>query len=466
MTVTEAEDRPAPQAKPGGSGPVLDPTFLDELMERVRSEGLELTGPEGLLNVLSCQVLERALEEEMADHLGYERGDSAGAGSGNSRHGLTDKTPTTEIGPVPVSVPRDRNGSFDPVIVPKGARRIGGLSDMVISLFAKGMTTRDIADHLDSIYGTKISHETISKITDGVVEEIRGWQNRPLDEVYPVLFIDALTVKIRDGGVVRNKAAHLALGVDLDGFKHVLGVWLEQTEGAKFWLGVLTELRNRGIRDVFIVCADGLAGIREAIEATWPQATLQTCVVHLIRNSMRYVNYNDRKDVAAALKPIYTAPTVEAAQLAFDALADSDLGRRYPGVLGCWRARLGRLHPVPGLPRRGPPLHLHHQRHRVAELPAAQGHQEPRPLPQRRRRDQAALAGHPRQRSPTQRRPRPAPAQGPTRKRPPRPRLEGSPERLRRPLQRPTTPMNRRIPYTETLPGSRRVDPDGCHRRR
>ena len=337
MTVTEAEDRSAPQAKPGGSGPVLDPGFLDELMERVRSEGLELTGREGLLNVLTRQVLERALEEEMTDHLGYERGDSAGAGSGNSRNGLTDKTLTTEIGPVPVSVPRDRNGSFDPVIVPKGARRIGGLSDMVISLFAKGMTTRDIADHLDAIYGTKISHETISKITDGVVEEIRGWQNRPLDEVYPVLFIDAIMVKIRDGGVVRNKAAHLALGVDLDGFKHVLGVWLEQTEGAKFWLGVLTELRNRGIRDVFIVCADGLAGIREAIEATWPQATLQTCVVHLIRNSMRYVNYKDRKHVAAALKPIYGAPTVEAAQLAFDALADSDLGRRYPGVLGCWR---------------------------------------------------------------------------------------------------------------------------------
>jgi putative transposase len=323
--------------QPGAGKPVVDELFLDELMARVQVEGLELTGPDGLLNQLTRQVLERALEEEMTGHLGYERGDSSGAGSGNSRNGFSGKTLTTEVGPVPVEVPRDRNGSFDPVIVPKGARRIGGLSDMIISLFAKGMTVRDIADHLDAIYGTKISHETISKITDAVVEEIRAWQNRPLDEVYPVLFIDAITVKIRDSGVVRNKAAYLAMGVDLDGNRHVLGVWLQQTEGAKFWLGVLTELRNRGVRDVFIVCADGLGGIRESIEATWPKATLQTCVVHLIRNSMRYVSYKDRKAIAAALKPIYTAATVEAAQIEFDAFADSAFGRRYPGIVAVWR---------------------------------------------------------------------------------------------------------------------------------
>jgi putative transposase len=316
--------------------PVLDEVFLDELMARVQAEGLELTGPGGLLNQLTRQVLERALEEEMTDHLGYERGDLSGHGSGNSRNGFSGKTLTTEIGPVPVEVPRDRNGSFDPVIVPKGARRIGGLSDMVISLFAKGMTVRDIADHLDEIYGTKISHETVANITDAVAEEVRAWQNRPLEAVWPVLFIDAIIVKIRDGGVVRNKAAHLALGVDLDGHRHVLGVWLQQSEGAKFWLAVLTELRNRGVADVFIVCADGLTGIREAIEATWPQATLQTCVVHLIRNSMRYVSYTDRKAVAAALRPIYTAATIEAAQLELDAFTDSDLGRRYPGIVTVW----------------------------------------------------------------------------------------------------------------------------------
>jgi putative transposase len=317
--------------------PVVDEGFLDELMARVQAEGLELTGPGGLLNQLTRQVLERALEEEMTDHLGYERGDRSGQGSGNSRNGFAGKTLTTEIGPVPVEVPRDRNGSFDPVIVPKGARRVGGLSDMVISLFAKGMTVRDIADHLDEIYGTKISHETVANITDAVAEEIRAWQHRPLDAIWPVLFIDAIVVKIRDGGVVRNKAAHLALGVDLDGNRHVLGVWLQQSEGAKFWLSVLTELRNRGVGDVFIVCADGLTGIREAIEATWPQATLQTCVVHLIRNSMRYVSYTDRKSVAAALRPIYTAATVEAAQLEFDAFAAGDLGRRHPGIVAVWR---------------------------------------------------------------------------------------------------------------------------------
>jgi putative transposase len=317
--------------------PVVDEGFLDELMARVQAEGLELTGPDGLLNQLTRQVLERALEEEMTDHLGYERGDRSGTGSGNSRNGFAGKTLTTEIGPVPVGVPRDRNGSFDPVIVPKGARRVGGLSDMVISLFAKGMTVRDIADHLDEIYGTKISHETVANITGAVAEEIRAWQQRPLDAVWPVLFIDAIIVKIRDGGVVRNKAAHLALGVDLDGNRHVLGVWLQQAEGAKFWLSVLTELRNRGVGDVFIVCADGLTGIREAIEATWPQATLQTCVVHLIRNSMRYVSYTDRKRVAAALRPIYTAATAEAAQLEFDAFTDGELGRRYPGIVTVWR---------------------------------------------------------------------------------------------------------------------------------
>ena len=298
-----------------------------------------------------------------------------------------------------LATPRDRAGSFEPRLVPKGAREVDdGLTGMIISLYAGGMTVRDIEHHLARTIGAELSRETISNITDAVLEEVKAWQSRPLEEIYPIIYLDALVVKVRDGHQVRNKAAHIAVGVDLDGVKHVLGIWVENTEGAKFWAGVCAELRNRGVRDVLIVCCDGLTGLPEAIEATWPKTTVQTCVVHLIRAAMRFVSYTDRKAVAAALRPIYTAPTADAAETELIAFGDSELGQEVPGGLQDLGERLGAVHPVPGVPARAAEGHLHHELDRVAELPDAQDHQEPRPLPQRRGRDQAAVAGDPRHR--------------------------------------------------------------------
>lgn len=254
--------------------------WLDEVMAQSGDRGVELTGSGGFLPELIKAVLERGLAAELTEHLGYEKGDPAGAGSGNSRNGSTGKTLLTEVGPIELDTPRDRAGTFTPRLVPKGTRRLGGLSDMVISLYAGGMTVRDIQHHLGRVYGTDISHDTISKITDEVLDEVKAWQARPLDPVYPVVFIDALVVKVKDGNVVRNKAAHIVVGVDTDGIKHVLGIWVQQTEGAKFWAGVLAELRNRGVRDVLIACCDGLTGLPEAIEATWPHTVVQTSSVH------------------------------------------------------------------------------------------------------------------------------------------------------------------------------------------
>src|SRR5690349_18840478 len=277
-------------------------------------------------------------------------GDPAGRGTPNSRNGTTPKTVATEVGDLRLDIPRDRAGTFEPRLVPKGARRLGGLDDIIISLYAGGMTMRDIQHHLARTLGTELSHETISNITDAVLEEVKAWQTRPLEELYPILYLDALIVKVRDGHQVRNKAAHLAVGVDLDGIKHVLGIWVQTSEGAKFWAGVCAELRNRGIRDVLIVCCDGLSGFPEAIEATWPAATVQTCTVHLIRAAMRFVSYQDRKRVAAALRPIYTAPTVEAAECELLAFAESELGRRYPAAVATWENAWERFIPFLAFP--------------------------------------------------------------------------------------------------------------------
>src|SRR5690606_29549843 len=246
-------------------------------------------------------------------HVGYDRGDAEAPLYPNSRNGTSTKTVATEIGDIELSVPRDRNGTFTPMLVPKGQRRLDGLDGMIISLYAGGMTIRDIQHHLGSTIGTDLTHETISKITDQAAEEVLAWQHRPLESLYPVIYLDAIIVKIREGGHVRNKAAHIAVGVDMDGIKHVLGIWVQATEGAKFWAGVCAELANRGVRDVLIVCCDGLTGFPEAIEATWPDSMVQICVVHLIRNAMRFVGYGQRKAVAAALKPIYQAATADAA---------------------------------------------------------------------------------------------------------------------------------------------------------
>jgi putative transposase len=315
---------------------VLAPAAIDRLLADAEAAGTPIDGTDGLLALMTKAVLERALETEMADHLGYERGDPAGNGSGNSRNGHSVKTVSTTAGPVRIEVPRDRNGEFEPRVVPKRSRRLGQIDEMVLSLYARGMTTRDIEAHLLEVYGVSASRELISKITDVVADEIVTWQNRPVDEVYPIMYVDAIRIRVKDRGVVTVKAAHLVVGIDVDGRKHVLGVWIADDEGAKFWLSVLTQLRNRGLRDVLIVCCDGLTGLPDAITTVFPAAIVQTCVVHVVRNAMKFVSYGDRKAVAAGMRAIYTAPTVEAARAALDDLA-ADYGRQYPGVIDVWR---------------------------------------------------------------------------------------------------------------------------------
>lgn len=314
---------------------VLPAAAVDALLADAEASGTPIDGPDGLLAQITKSVLERALDVEIADHLGYEHGDPAGNGSGNSRNGHGRKTVLTTSGPVDLEVPRDRNGTFDPQIVPKRKRRLGQVEDMILSLYARGMSTRDITEHLGEVYGATVSAATISRVTDVVADEIAAWQSRPVDPVYPILYIDAIRLKIRDGGVVANKAAHVVIGVDVDGIKQVLGVWIQQTEGAKFWHGVLTELRNRGCRDALFVCCDGLTGLPESITAVWPQAIIQTCVVHLLRASMRYASYTDRKKMAAALRPIYTAATEEAAKLALEDFR-AEWKTKSPGAVAVW----------------------------------------------------------------------------------------------------------------------------------
>lgn len=333
--VAPPEEGGGEQAATQRLGELLGAERIDALLADADAAGVPIDGPDGLINRMIKAVLERGLEVEMADHLGYERGDPAGAGSGNSRNGFTEKTVITTAGQARIQVPRDREGSFIPRLVPKRARRLGSTSDMILSLYARGMTARDIKAHLAEVYGVEISHETVAKVTDVVVDEVRAWQSRPVDEVYPILFVDGIRIKVRDAGAVTNKVAHLVVGVDVDGFKHVLGIWLQDSEGAKFWLSVFTELRNRGLRDALIVCCDGLVGLPDAIAAVWPDAIVQTCVVHLLRASLRYVAYDQKKKLAAALKPIYLAPSLAAAEAAF-ADFKAVYGPRSPGVVAIW----------------------------------------------------------------------------------------------------------------------------------
>ena len=306
--------------------------MVDELLAQIDSGQVQVTGDGGLIPGLIKLALERGLKAELTDHLGYEKGDPAGRELPNARNGSTPKTVASEAGPVELKVPRDRDGTFTPRLVPKGSRRLGGLDDIIISLYAGGMTLRDIQHHLAATVGTDLSHETISKICDEVCDAVDEWQSRPLEALYPVLYFDALVVKVKDGAHVRNKHAHIAIGVDMAGVKHVLGIWIQAEEGAKFWAGVCANLANRGVKDVLIVCCDGLTGFPEAIEATWPLATVQTCVVHLIRNAMRFINYKDRKQVARAIKPIYTAPDAETARREWETFRDSALGVTYPSA--------------------------------------------------------------------------------------------------------------------------------------
>jgi len=319
------------------STPLVPVEVLNDLMTQVESEGAELLGPDGLLSQVTKAVLERALEEELTDHLGYDKHDPAGRGSGNSRNGTSPKVLLTEAGAVGLDVPRDRNGDFEPRIVPKGTTRLKGFNDRIVSLYARGMTVRDVQAHLGEIYGVDVSPDLISKVTDAVWDELQEWRNRPLDAMYPIVYIDALMIKIRDG-VVSNRPAYLAVGVDLEGRKHVLGIWIGDSkgEGSKFWLSVLSELKNRGVGDVLIVCCDGLKGLPDAIEAVWPKATIQTCVVHLLRASFRYAAWDARSKIAAGLRPIYTAVSAEAAGQALDEF-DDQWGTKYPAIVKLWR---------------------------------------------------------------------------------------------------------------------------------
>ena len=323
---------------------------LDDVLAKIDAGELQLTGEGGFLPEMVKAVLERGLAAELTDHLGYEKGDPIGRELPNARNGFTPKTVASEVGDVGLAIPRDRDGSFTPTLVPKGSRRLGGLDDMIISLYAGGMTIRDIRHHLATTIGTELSHETISKITDAVLKEVAQWQKRPLEELYPIVYLDALVIKVRDGHQVKNRAAHIAIGVDLDGIRHVLGIWVTANEGAKFWAGVCAELANRGVKDILIVCTDGLTGFAEAVEATWPQTTVQTCVVHLIRNSMRFVSYGKRKAIAAALKTVYTAPTVDAAAEAFEEFANSALGQSNPTTVIAWRNAWERFIPFLAFP--------------------------------------------------------------------------------------------------------------------
>jgi putative transposase len=342
MTTT-VEPGSANGARPGGlvadDGRVdaADEELARQLAERARAEGLSLTGPGGLLGRLTKVVLESALEGEMDAHLGYARHDPAGDGSGNSRNGHRAKTVLTEAGPVGIEVPRDRGSSFEPVIVAKRQRRLGGIDDIVVSLVAKGLTTGEVQAHLAEIYGAQVSRETISTITDRVLDGLAEWQSRPLDPVYAVLFLDAIHVKIRDGNVA-NRPIYVALGVTADGERDILGLWAGEHgdgEGAKYWLRVLAEIKNRGTRDVLMVVCDGLTGFPEAIAAVWPQAITQTCVVHLLRNSFRYASKRDWAAVARDLKPIYTAAS-EAEALDRFAQFSGTWETRYPAIVRLW----------------------------------------------------------------------------------------------------------------------------------
>jgi transposase-like protein len=307
-----------------------------ELVDKARADGVELVGPDGMLTGLTKTVVETALEEEMSDHLGYDRHEPAGRNGGNSRNGTRAKTVLTEIGPVEIEVPRDRDGSFEPQIVRKRQRRLDGIDEIVLSLTARGLTTGEVAAHFAEVYGARVSKDTISKITDKVIEEMTEWQNRPLDRVYPVLFIDAIVVKVRDGQVT-NRPFYVVIGVSVNGERDILGIWAgDGSEGAKFWLAVLTDLKNRGVEDVCMVVCDGLKGLPDSITTTWSLAQVQACILHLIRNTFRYASRRDWEEIARDLKPVYTAANEQAAKARFDEFAEV-WADRYPAIIRLWR---------------------------------------------------------------------------------------------------------------------------------
>ena len=326
----------------------IDPKLLDELLvDYKRPE--DIIGENGLLKQLTKALLERALNAELTEHVGYDKHDPAGYNSGNSRNGATKKKLKGDFGEIELETPRDRNGSFEPEIVSKGQTRFSGFDDKIISMYSRGMTTREIEGHLKEMYGVDVSPTLISNVTEAVMEEVKTWQSRPLDEVYPILYMDALRVKVRDGAHIQNKAIHVAIAVNLAGHKEVLGLWAAQNEGAKFWLQVLTELQNRGVKDIFIAWVDGLKGFPEVIESVYPKAEVQTCIVHMVRASLSYVNWKQRKRVAVDLRQIYQAATADDASEQLDVFAQN-WDAECPMVSQIWRRHWDRITPFLAYP--------------------------------------------------------------------------------------------------------------------
>jgi putative transposase len=315
-------------------GERISDEVIDELLAGAKTEQ-EIAGPGGLLAELTKRLVERAMEVELTDHLGFEPHQEPPGGTGNTRNGSSPKTLITEQGEVPIDAPRDRDGSFQPQIVRKRQRRFQGFDDKILALYSRGLSVRDIEAHLEEIYGVKVGRDLISNVTDAVIDDARAWAQRPLEDVYPVIFLDALVLKIREGGSVQRRACYLALGITMEGERDVLGLWFQETEGAKFWMQVLSELKQRGVQDILICCVDGLKGFPEAIEAIFPKTTVQTCIVHLIRHSLRYVPRRERERVARDLKPIYTAIDADAAQAALEAF-DEQWGKRFPVITQAW----------------------------------------------------------------------------------------------------------------------------------
>jgi putative transposase len=315
--------------------------LIDELLKECR-DPKQILGKEGLLKQLTKRLVERVLQAELTDHLGYEPNAAEGRGAENSRNGYGQKTLQSDSGPIQVEVPRDRNSSFEPQLVKKRQRRLEGFNDKVLALYARGLSTRDIQGQLEELYGAEVSPALISDVTDAVLEDVRAWQSRPLSAVYPILYFDALFVKTRQEGPVTTKAIYLALGINLEGEKELLGLWVAQTEGSKFWLTVFNELKNRGVCDCFIACVDGLKGLPEAIEAVFPRTQVQLCIVHKLRNSLKYVPWKERKAVAADLRAVYAAPTLSQAEQALARFSER-WDAQYPAISPSWRADWQRL---------------------------------------------------------------------------------------------------------------------------
>jgi putative transposase len=322
--------------------------LLDELLKGYKGPE-DLLGEGGILQELTKRLLERALEGEMTEHLGYTKHAAEGKGTGNSRNGHGEKTVTGKGGEMKLRVPRDRKSEFEPQIVGKRQKRFDGFDDRIISLYARGMTTREIQEHLHEMYKVEVSPALISTVTDAVLDDVKAWQSRPLDPVYPIVFLDAIMVKSRQDGQVCNRAVYMALGVNMEGQKELLGLWIAGTEGAKFWMGILNELKNRGVRDMLICCVDGLTGFPDAIEAVYPQTQVQLCIVHMVRHSLKYVSWKERKTVARDLKAIYSAATVEEAELALDEFAARWDGR-YPTISVSWRRHWAEIIPFFAFP--------------------------------------------------------------------------------------------------------------------